>query len=318
MTADGKDKQNAEEAYVRARRMRNYAIGGILLFLVVLFAGRRLCVSDGHVAMSPDEAMKTPRRLPCGRCSVALPVVVIGMVGLSYAAVPLYYVFCRATGYGGTPSRATAAPGVTMNRIITVRFGASTNKSIPLCRGRSRPSSSSVKVKVGESKLVFFRAVNRSARAIVGHATFNVQPDNAAHYFNKIQCFCFTEQTLQAGQSVEMPVSFFISPRIMKDQDDNSVTEITLSYTFYPSATAKPALTVGRRGERTEGLNDTRKANTMAQGEVHHDYHLVDPSPLPIVSAAGAYQCMFGAVFWMNAGYNAGFFSARRRPAAVA
>ena len=163
--------------------------------------------------------------------------VVIGMVGLSYAAVPLYYMFCRATGYGGTPNRADAAPGVTGTRIVTVRFDTNVDPKLPWTFVPEQPS---VQVRIGEDRLVFFRAVNRSERPIVGHATFNVAPEQAARYFNKIQCFCFNEQRLEAGESVEMPVSFFISPAILKDRADDSVTDITLSYTFYPAVSQKP------------------------------------------------------------------------------
>ena len=162
--------------------------------------------------------------------------VVVGMVGMSYAAVPLYDAFCRATGYGGTPSRADAAPGATGNRIITVRFDTNVDPRLPWT---FLPEQRAVSVKVGEDKLVYFHAVNRSDKPIVGHAAFNVAPDNAARYFNKIQCFCFTEQRLEAGESVEMPVSFFVSPTIDKDHTNDTVTEITLSYTFYPATNQK-------------------------------------------------------------------------------
>jgi cytochrome c oxidase assembly protein subunit 11 len=162
--------------------------------------------------------------------------VVIGMVAMSYAAVPLYYMFCRATGYGGTPARADAAPGIVGTREITVRFDTNVDPQLPWSFA---PEERSVKVRIGENKLVYFHAVNRSDKAIVGHAAFNVAPDNAARYFDKIQCFCFTEQRLDAGESVEMPVSFFVSPAILKDRVNDSITEITLSYTFYPATNQK-------------------------------------------------------------------------------
>ena len=162
--------------------------------------------------------------------------VVIGMVGMSYAAVPLYYMLCRATGLGGTPSRADAAPGIVGERVITVRFDTNVDAALPWSFS---PEQRAVQVKIGEDRLVYFRAVNRSDKPIVGHAAFNVAPDNAARYFNKIQCFCFTEQRLEAGESVDMPVSFFVSPAILKDRGNDSVTEITLSYTFYPATNQK-------------------------------------------------------------------------------
>ncbi len=160
--------------------------------------------------------------------------VVLAMIGASYAAVPLYYIFCRATGYGGTPNRAAAAPGITVDRVITVRFDSNVDPQLPWT---FYPEQRSVDVRVGENRLIFFRAVNNSKMAITGHASFNVQPDEAARYFTKIQCFCFTEQRLAPGESVDMPVSFFVSPKIMKDHGVDSVSEMTLSYTFYPSAT---------------------------------------------------------------------------------
>jgi len=162
--------------------------------------------------------------------------VVVGMVGMSYAAVPLYYMFCAATGYGGTPARAAAAPGIVGERVVTVRFDTNVDPALPWA---FVPEQRAVKVRIGEDRLVFFRAENRSDHAIVGHAAFNVQPEQAARYFDKIQCFCFTEQKLEAGESVEMPVSFFVSPAILKNHAANSVTEITLSYTFYPATNQK-------------------------------------------------------------------------------
>ena len=167
---------------------------------------------------------------------VSCLAVVIGMVGLSYAAVPLYDLFCRVTGYGGTPQRAAAAPGIVGDRIINVRFDTNTDRELPWT---FQPEQRSVTVKVGENRLVFFRAVNNSDRSIVGHATFNVVPDRAGRYFNKIQCFCFTEQRLDPGQSVDMPVSFFIAPEILTDRDGRDINEITLSYTFYPAINQK-------------------------------------------------------------------------------
>jgi cytochrome c oxidase assembly protein subunit 11 len=164
--------------------------------------------------------------------------VVIGMVGLSYAAVPLYDLFCRATGYGGTPQRADAAPSTMSDRVVTVRFDTNTDRALPWS---FQPEQRAVQVKIGENRLVFFRAVNNSDRSIVGHATFNVVPDRAGRYFSKIQCFCFTEQRLDAGQSVEMPVSFFIDPAILTDRDGDHIHEITLSYTFYPAVNQKAA-----------------------------------------------------------------------------
>lgn len=164
---------------------------------------------------------------------VSCLALVIGMGGLAYAAVPLYDLFCRVTGYGGTPQRADAAPNVVSERTVTVRFDTNIDRALPWS---FQPEQRSVQVKVGENRLVFFRAVNNSDHAVVGRATFNVVPDRAGRYFSKIQCFCFTEQKLDPGQSVEMPVSFFIAPEILTDRGAAQIHEITLSYTFYPAA----------------------------------------------------------------------------------
>lgn len=162
--------------------------------------------------------------------------LVVGMVGLSYAAVPLYDLFCRATGYGGTPQRAAAAPDTVSDRIVTVRFDTNTDPALPWS---FQPEQRSVQVKVGENRLVFFRAVNNTDRSIVGRATFNVVPERAGRYFSKVQCFCFNEQRLDAGQSIEMPVSFFVAPEILTDRDGSHIHEITLSYTFFPATNQK-------------------------------------------------------------------------------
>jgi cytochrome c oxidase assembly protein subunit 11 len=159
--------------------------------------------------------------------------VICAMAGLSYAAVPLYDLFCRATGYGGTPNRAEAAPTEISDRRVTVRFDTNVDPALPWAFA---PEERSVEVKVGENRLVYFHAENRSGIAIIGHAAYNVAPETAARYFSKIQCFCFTEQRLEAGQSVDMPVSFFVAPGILKDHRNDNLTEITLSYTFYPAA----------------------------------------------------------------------------------
>lgn len=165
--------------------------------------------------------------------------VVVGMVGMSYAAVPLYYIFCRATGYGGTPLRAERAPGAVGKRLINVSFDTNVDPALPWT---FVPEQRSVNVKLGEDRLVYFRATNKSDHAIVGHAAFNVSPGDIARYFDKIQCFCFTEQRLEPGETVEMPVTFFVSPDLAKDREYNSVDQITLSYTFYRAIDQKTAI----------------------------------------------------------------------------
>jgi len=156
--------------------------------------------------------------------------VVVGMVGLAYAAVPLYRLFCQVTGFGGTPRIAEAAAAEAGERIIKVRFNADTAADLPW---RFRPAQREVAVKVGETVLAYYRAENPSARAVTGQAAYNVTPLKAGPYFSKIDCFCFTEQRLEPGQSVDMPVSFFVDPSISDDPTLNDVTTITLSYTFF-------------------------------------------------------------------------------------
>ena len=164
--------------------------------------------------------------------AVAAALVAVGMVGLAYASVPLYRMFCQATGFGGTTQRAEAAPGADGDRMLTIRFDANTAASLPWS---FHPEQLEMKVKLGEQNLAFYRAANRSSDAMTGTAIFNVTPDEAGAYFNKIQCFCFNEQKLKAGETVDMPVVFFVDPKIEQDPDLRTLTTITLSYTFYPT-----------------------------------------------------------------------------------
>lgn len=164
------------------------------------------------------------------RLAVALFAVVAGMVGLAYASVPLYSLFCRVTGFGGTTQRADAVPGIVSDRMVTVRFNADVNSGLPW---DFRPVDKAITVRLGEQALTSFRAVNRSRLPTVGTATFNVTPDKAGSYFNKIQCFCFTEQILEPGKEVDLPVAFFVDPALVDDPTADDVTVITLSYTFF-------------------------------------------------------------------------------------
>ena len=164
------------------------------------------------------------------RTALTMALVVAAMVGLAFASVPLYRAFCSLTGFGGTPLRAERAPGAVAGQ-IGVRFDANVHPGLPW---RFEPEQRTVRIAPGEQTKIFYRAQNLTARPITGQAAFNVTPDQAGKYFNKIQCFCFTEQTLKAGQSVDMPVVFFVDPKIRKDEDTKDIDEITLSYTFYP------------------------------------------------------------------------------------
>lgn len=164
--------------------------------------------------------------------ALVLSVVVVGMVGVSFASVPLYRLFCEVTGYGGTPRTVgvTASDTVT-DHTVTVRFDANVNRELPW---RFRPEQRQVTVKLGEERLIHYEAVNLSDRPVTGTATFTVTPYKAAQYFAKIECFCFTEQRLEPGQSISMPVVFYVDPVILEDRNAQDVTVITLSYTFFP------------------------------------------------------------------------------------
>lgn len=162
--------------------------------------------------------------------ALALAGLVAAMTGLSFAAVPLYRMFCQVTGYGGVPMRAEAAPERGLDRAIKVRFDANVDRTLPWSFA---PVERLIEVKIGETTLAFFKAANTSNAPVTGTAVFNVVPERAARYFNKIECFCFKEQTLAAGASIEMPVSFFIDPKLVDDEDTKNISEITLSYTFY-------------------------------------------------------------------------------------
>jgi len=167
-----------------------------------------------------------------GRTAALAGLLVVLMVGLAYASVPLYRLFCQVTGFAGTTQRAAEAdvPGA-VGRMISVRFDANVS---PALGWEFRPVETHRRIAIGARNIALFSARNRSDRPLTGTATFNVTPSQAGQYFTKIQCFCFTEQTLQPGQEVRMPVVFFVDPRLLDDPDARDISEITLSYTFYP------------------------------------------------------------------------------------
>lgn len=165
------------------------------------------------------------------RKTLMVLLVILGlMIGLVAASVPLYRLFCQATGYGGTTQKVESGSTTILAREMTIRFNSDVNSALPWY---FKPVQRSVTVKIGEEALIFFRAVNNSNETITGTATFNVTPFKAAPYFNKIECFCFTEQTLAPGEEVDMPVSFYIDPDLATDKRLDEVKEITLSYTFF-------------------------------------------------------------------------------------
>jgi cytochrome c oxidase assembly protein subunit 11 len=161
---------------------------------------------------------------------IALASVIVGMFGLTAAAVPLYRLFCQVTGYGGTTQRAQTAPDRNLDQTITVRFNADVDPDLPWSFA---PEQRQVEVGIGEQSLAFYRAINRSQQPIVGQATYNVTPFKAGPYFSKIACFCFDEQVLQPGEEIDMPVSFYVDPEILSDPNTQDVHTITLSYTFF-------------------------------------------------------------------------------------
>jgi cytochrome c oxidase assembly protein subunit 11 len=174
------------------------------------------------------------------RTGIYAALLALTMLGLGFAAVPLYRLFCQVTGFGGTTQRATEGEAVAAERAgakagtaISVRFDANIDADLPWT---FRPEQVTQTVKLGQRQMAFYYAKNNSDRPITGQASFNVSPTQTGGYFANVQCFCFTEQTLQPGQEVHMPVLFFVDPSIRQDADAASVEQITLSYTFHRAA----------------------------------------------------------------------------------
>jgi cytochrome c oxidase assembly protein subunit 11 len=190
------------------------------------------------------------------RVALVCAAVAFGMIGLAYASVPLYRLFCQVTGFGGTTQRAEKPASSILERTMTVRFDANVGDGLPW---DFVPVSEPQTLHIGENGLAFYRVTNRSNRTIVGTATYNVTPEQAGIYFNKLACFCFTEQRLEPGESLDMPVSYFVDPEIVKDSDASRLTTLTLSYTFYEvkkpaaaaAATVKTKDTPAKPGQGT-------------------------------------------------------------------
>ncbi|PWS37865.1 cytochrome c oxidase assembly protein [Falsiroseomonas bella] len=182
--------------------------------------------------------------------------VVFGMVGVSFAAVPLYDLFCRVTGFGGTPMIGQQAPAAPGDFVVTVRFNANTQPQLPW---RFEPAQPSVQLRVGEEAMGFYHARNLSDRPATGISTYNVTPEVVGKYFHKTACFCFEEQTLEPGQQVDMPLAFWVDPRIAEDPNTRGIRTITVNYTFHRSlhdaersgALANAGPHVGRQGAPT-------------------------------------------------------------------
>ena len=176
------------------------------------------------------------------RLAWTLAAAVGGMLALAYAASPLYDMFCRATGFGGTPQVAQAGERPILSRTVNVRFDSNVDANLPW---RFTPLEREVKVKLGEERLVHYRVTNVSQRPIVGTSTYNVTPETSGAWFNKLQCFCFTEQLLLPGQSMDMPVVFFVDPEMDKDRRYDNVRTVTLSYTFFEAKTERAKTLLG-------------------------------------------------------------------------
>ncbi len=175
--------------------------------------------------------MAAPDRAKNIRVATLAGATAAAMLGLAYASVPLYKLFCQVTGFGGTTQTAAAAPQQASERTIAIRFDANTAGSLGW---KFNAAQLEMKIKLGEQAMAHYRATNVSDRQQTGSAVFNVTPVSAGVYFDKIQCFCFTEQTLKPGESADLPVVFFVDPAIAEDPDASSIDTITLSYTFYP------------------------------------------------------------------------------------
>ena len=172
--------------------------------------------------------------------------VVVGMLGLAYASVPLYRMFCAATGYEGTPRIGTEAAQTTGKRVLRVRFDANVGGGLAW---DFEPEQNQIDLRTGQTATVFFKVTNRTARKLTAHAVYNVGPGSIGGYFNKISCFCFTDQTLAPHETLEMPVVFYLDPALEQDESMNGVDEVWLSYTFYQAkaaALAAPAASAGK------------------------------------------------------------------------
>lgn len=203
--------------------------------------------------------MSEPRDIPRKRLDVsttrrrdvivagACGVFVAGMVGAAYAAVPFYNWFCRFTGFNGTTQVATTAPGEVLDRKINVRFDTNVAGGLPWAFA---PEKTSIEVKLGEVVTVLYNVTNEAARETTGQAGYNVAPLTAGAFFQKINCFCFTEQTLKPGEHREMTVVFYVDPALTKDSDGKNLDTITLSYTFYPVRQPAKPVTASSDGDK--------------------------------------------------------------------
>lgn len=180
------------------------------------------------------------------RVGLTAGAVFFGMIGAAYASVPLYRMFCQVTGLDGTVRRAEAAPDQVLAKTVTVRFDANV-RDVPW---KFTAEQTSQQVKIGETKIAFFKVTNTSDKPVTARATYNVVPEQAGAYFQKLQCFCFNDQTIAAGATVEMPVLYFIDPKYAADINTRGKPEVTLSYTFFPVEGAQAATEPPKRDKK--------------------------------------------------------------------
>lgn len=188
---------------------------------------------SSNVPSDPDRQRNVKVALICG-------AAFFGMVGAAFGSVPLYRAFCQVTGFDGATRRADAAADKVLDKTLTVRFDANV-RGLPFAFSAEQPAQ---QVRIGETKLAFFKVTNNSDKPITARAIYNVAPQQAGPYFQKLQCFCFEDQTIAAGATVDMPVLYYIDPKYAEDIDTKGKPEVTLSYTFFPSTNAAPTQAV--------------------------------------------------------------------------
>jgi cytochrome c oxidase assembly protein subunit 11 len=190
--------------------------------------------------VDPSEAPQAPVKRN-GRLALICAAAFFGMVGVAYASVPLYRAFCQLTGFDGTVRKADAAPGKILNRKITIRFDANV-RELPWT---FTPLQVSQQIRIGDTGLAFYKVTNTGKTAVTGRASYNVVPESAGLYFQKLECFCFTDQTIQPGETKEFPVVYFVDPKFAEDFETKGAQEVTLSYTFFPSTEGSASAPLG-------------------------------------------------------------------------
>jgi cytochrome c oxidase assembly protein subunit 11 len=202
----------------------------------------------------PTASREQIRRRGLGRDATVGAIcgfVVVLMVGASYAAVPFYNWFCRATGFNGTTQVATSAPSAApLERRIAIRFDSNVAGGLPW---KFEPEQTEINIKIGQVVTVYYNVTNQSARTTTGQAAYNVAPLTVGKYFEKINCFCFTEQTMAPGETRQMPVVFYVDPSVVNDSDNDGLNTITLSYTFYPVREPAPKPLAASELDRAKG-----------------------------------------------------------------